>query len=102
MSPGSRGKLLVLGRDFEQGKCPVCEVNWQGEEIPKESQEDYGDTHFSRVIGIEYGEYNRGMDKKYWYDGTSEYVCPDCRSRFGKWTGKILEEGELEERFGGK
>ena len=35
------------------------------------------------------------------YDGISEWHCQDCLSRFGRWTGKKLEEGECEKRYGG-
>ena len=34
------------------------------------------------------------------YDGTSEYWCPACNIRIGRWTGKILDDEELEPRYG--
>ncbi|MDD4860465.1 MAG: hypothetical protein PHR56_09755 [Dehalococcoidales bacterium] len=34
------------------------------------------------------------------YDGISEIQCNDCHTRFGRWTGKELKEGESEKRFG--
>lgn len=34
------------------------------------------------------------------YDGVSEIRCQDCGKRVGRWTGKILEDGESEKRFG--
>ena len=52
--------------------CPHCNINLQGEEIPKESQWMYGATHFSRKIGI----YSNDIDM------TTHYVCPDC---LGTW-----------------
>lgn len=36
------------------------------------------------------------------YDGISEIYCRDCKSRFGRWSGKELTNGETEKRFGGK
>lgn len=33
--------------------CPKCNANLQGDPIPKEHQESFGATHFSRKIGIE-------------------------------------------------
>ena len=48
------------------------------------------------MIGVEYayGDPNR-------YDGISEWLCPDCKTRIGRWTGKKLKKGEQELRFGG-
>jgi DNA-directed RNA polymerase subunit RPC12/RpoP len=34
------------------------------------------------------------------YDGASEYRCLECGTRIGRWTGKILADGEWEKRFG--
>ena len=34
------------------------------------------------------------------YDGVSEILCFDCKARFGRWSGKELEEGEFEPVFG--
>ena len=52
---------------------------------------------YSRLIGVEYayGSANR-------YDGVSEWLCPDCKTRFGRWTGNVLQGGQSEPRFGGK
>ena len=36
------------------------------------------------------------------YDGISEILCNDCHTRFGRWSGKELVEGEIEKRFGRK
>lgn len=48
--------------------CKHCKVNLQGEEIPKDSQHNYGATHFSRKIGI----YSHELDR------TVKLICPDC------------------------
>lgn len=53
--------------------CPYCNANLVGEPIPLESQEAYGDTHFSRLIGIELS-----YDHPDHYDGVSFWKCPDC------------------------
>lgn len=34
------------------------------------------------------------------YNGVSEYFCPDCKIRIGRWSGKVLKDGEVETRFG--
>ena len=36
------------------------------------------------------------------YDGVSEWQCEKCGVRVGRWTGKVLAEGELEPRYGVK
>lgn len=46
--------------------CPHCNVDLQGEPIPKESQHRYGSTHFSRKIGF------------IKYDRVIKWRCPDC------------------------
>jgi hypothetical protein len=43
---------------------------------------------YSRVIGVEY----QGG-----YDGVSEWHCPDCGRREGRFSGKVLGDGEFEE-----
>jgi len=48
-------------------------------------------------IGIEYS-YNH----KEHYDGISEWKCRKCHTRYGRWTGRILKDGESEKRYGGK
>jgi hypothetical protein len=45
------------------------------------------DREYSRIIGVEY----LGG-----FDGVSEWVCPDCGRREGRWSGKVLAEGETE------
>jgi hypothetical protein len=52
---------------------------------------------FSRLIGVQY-EY--GSPER--YDGVSEWVCPGCETRWGRWSGKVLTDSEVEMRFGGK
>ena len=46
------------------------------------------------VIGIEY----QGTSED--YDGISEWQCGTCARRWGRWTGKELQDGELEPRYG--
>lgn len=47
-------------------------------------------------INIQY----RGTDQD--YDGVSEIKCQLCGRRWGRWSGKVLKENELEKRFGGE
>jgi transposase-like protein len=54
--------------------CPHCNADLQGEPIPKEQQESYGATHFSRKIGL----YDLGKDR------TVKYKCPDCNGEWDK------------------
>lgn len=71
----------------------------QGEPIPQKYIDAgyYGDkTHYSRLIGIEYA-----YGHPHRYDGVSEWMCPDCGYREGRWSGRALAEGESEPRFGG-
>lgn len=37
-----------------------------------------------------------------YYDGASEYICMKCNTRYGRWTNKVLKEGEVEKRYGRK
>lgn len=46
-------------------------------------------------IGVEYS-----YDSKNHYDGLSEYLCPSCGRREGRWTGKVLGDGESEPPYG--
>lgn len=34
------------------------------------------------------------------YDGVSEIDCRDCGARYGRWSGKILNDGEFEKPYG--
>lgn len=45
-------------------------------------------------------EYDPMMPKH--YDGISEIRCNDCGVRIGRWSGRELQEGELEPRGGRK
>lgn len=51
----------------------------------------------TKMIGIEY--YLLHPEH---YDGISEWLCPKCQLRIGRWTGKRLAEGEDEPRHGAK
>lgn len=54
--------------------CPNCSANLQGEPIPKEQQESYGCTNFTRKIGI-YDIYE---------DRTVKSKCPDCEYEWAR------------------
>lgn len=47
------------------------------------------------IVMVEYT-----MDSPEYYDGISEIVCNDCNVRFGRWSGKELKEGEIENKYG--
>ena len=50
--------------------CPYCGVSLQGQPIPPEDREFFGNrTHFKREIGTEDPEV---------YDGILKFRCPDC------------------------
>lgn len=37
------------------------------------------------------------------YDGVSEWTCVEgCKLRLGRWSGKRLEKGYIERRYGGE
>lgn len=78
--------------------CPNCGVSWLGKPIPQEYIDKgyYGPaTHYRREIGIEY-TYSHPDH----YDGVSEWLCPDCNARFGRWSSKVLQDGEFEPKWG--
>lgn len=47
-----------------------------------------------QMIAVEY----RGTSED--YDGISEFTCPTCGRRYGRWTGRELKPDELEPRYG--
>jgi hypothetical protein len=51
----------------------------------------------TRVIATEYHPRHVAH-----YDGISEFRCPFCGRREGRWSGRVLEDGEYEERWGGE
>ncbi|KZZ85888.1 hypothetical protein [Bacillus sp. SJS] len=54
--------------------CPYCKADLQGEPIPKESQQVYGSSHFTRKIGISSIEDDRII----------KWKCPDCNKEWDK------------------
>lgn len=55
---------------YYENRCPACEADLQGKPIPEDQREAFGgETHFSRVIGVEIAG---------GYDGVSIWRCPDC------------------------
>lgn len=52
---------------------------------------------FSKLIGVEYP-----YDMPEHYDGVSEWECPFCHTRWGRWTGRVLTGDEYEPRYGGR
>jgi hypothetical protein len=100
-------------------QCPRCELSLRGAQIPEKDLHCYNHgpngeflatyedflavrdqivnptTHFSRVIGIEYD----GLHPDH-HDGVSEWQCPNCGYREGRWTGNALADGDFEPRYG--
>lgn len=78
--------------------CPNCGAHLKYTVTEQDRQRDPRKTPgvYSRVIGVEYG-----YGHPHRYDGVSEWRCPDCGYREGRWTGRPLREGESEPRFGG-
>lgn len=66
------------------GVCPAC-----GAELGDE------DSKGTRVQGVEYA-----YESSERYDGVSEWVCPECGYREGRWTGAELRDGYVEPRHG--
>jgi hypothetical protein len=58
--------------DQDSKTCPKCSSVW---EMPETTPEG---NHYSRLVGIEI----RGG-----YDGVSYWECPDCHTRWDRWTG---------------
>jgi hypothetical protein len=94
------------------GNCPECGSSWDGgsihdtykethpllteEEINTQVETYYSPPYrWSNLMGIEYD----GMDYCH-YDGISEYQCQDCKARFNRWTGKVLQDNEKVKPFG--
>jgi len=71
-----------------QRECPHCHANL--------AYEVDGQT-YSRLIGVEYPYGHKDR-----YDGVSEWRCPDCGTRTGRWSGRVLADGETEPRWGGR
>ena len=57
--------------------CPHCDADLRGQEIDPQYRDWYGgETHYSRVIGVEV----RGL-----YDGVLYWQCPDCGKSWNRW-----------------
>lgn len=57
---------------------------------------DVDGSTYSRLIGVEYAYGHKDR-----YDGVSEWRCPNCGVRVGRWSGRVLEGDETEPRYGG-
>ncbi len=58
------------------------------------------DSRFSICCGapVHAVEYH-GMHPHH-HDGVSEWRCTECGTRYGRWSGKVLTDGEWEPRYG--
>jgi hypothetical protein len=65
-------------------RCPGCGADMSGV-----------GTRDSRLISVEYAHESPER-----YDGVSEWRCPDCDYREGRWTGRRLWGRQTEPRFG--
>lgn len=54
-----------------------------------------GNKDTKRFVGVEYPYYDPDH-----YDGVSEWNCLKCQTRWGRWSGKVLADGEAEAPFG--
>lgn len=67
--------MAIQPKGFLGGICPKCG---------------------SFLVGVEYA-----YDSPERYDGVSELVCIKiCGYRVGRWSGKVLKDGEIEARYG--
>jgi rubredoxin len=92
------------------GECPECGADWDGgsifnvwremdvykdlsdEELFEKMKECYSHPYrFSRLIGVEYA-YNHPAR----CDGVSEYRCPDCGARWGRFSSVKLEKNQFD------
>jgi len=94
--------------------CPVCKVSWLGEEIPDglmaHSPEHYDTREKAEKAAEHYGwtpenkERFRtnvtGVEILGHYDGVSEWRCNVCPARIGRFSGKVLAEGEMDNPYG--
>jgi len=61
--------------------CPHCSSDLRGREIPEKDRYLFGNyTHFSRKVGLEIPEK---------YDGISYWFCPECKTVWDRFTGKV-------------
>lgn len=74
------------------GICPVCNMNWKYT-VPYYYDEDYKkidepvQKDFSKCVAI----YDRNRDM------TVEHYCPECHSRWDRFTNKLIYKGKQNE-----
>lgn len=87
-------------RLLSDASCGNCGADLRGKEIPADhvAAGHYapGVTRYSRLVGVEYLRGHPGR-----YDGVSEWVCPDCGYREGRWSGRALVGDDYERPLGG-
>lgn len=52
------------------------------------------------IVYVEY-ERSHNTPRWAWFDGVSEIRCESCGARYGRWTGRKIQDGEYEPRYGG-
>ena len=92
--------------------CPICETTWEGREIPQALYEtgcyeskaaaekaarNYGwSPENSLREGINHVGIQYPPDHAEHFDGVSEWLCAVCGARIGRFTGKLLLDGQYE------
>ena len=102
---------VVYVIDPDADRCPECGVSWQGQRIdtdyvvqglyghnaPCQRKQSWdkdfddlvpctcGPRYYHRLIGIELSP-----DHPDHYDGVSCWQCPDCNTRWDRFTGKLV------------
>lgn len=97
-----QGAFALIQRCLEAHLQPDYDVfaDVLGDDVAELPVEEYdGETcgacgNTKDLMGCQYD-----YDHPNHYDGVSEWRC-SCGARTGRWTGKVLAEGESERRFG--
>lgn len=96
-------KEKLMARTITNEYCGFCEADLRGGIIPPQYIEEglYGNKdpskphYYSQRIGVEYPYGHPGR-----YDGVSEWRCPACGVRVGRWSGRVLLGNDYERPFG--
>jgi transposase-like protein len=66
--------------------CPKCNSSWIGDPIPENIREHYSPPYcWKREIGIS------------WNDRVQQWMCPDCNTKFSRWTNEeVIETPNIE------
>jgi len=85
--------------------CPKCNSNWDGGSVldtfKKQREENYEwckgmtDEQLEEKMKEYYSEPYRwskliGVEIQGGYDGVSQWMCPECKARWNRWTGEEI------------